>query len=56
VIEQNDRSLLSPVVKVIFSIKQNARIEPILVDLGKTDDSILGAEDPRKWALEDLAV
>ncbi|NDU85651.1 MAG: HD-GYP domain-containing protein [Ferrovum sp.] len=56
VIEQNDRSLLSPVVKVIFSIKQNARIEPVLVDLGKTDDSILGAEDPKKWALEDMAV
>ena len=55
VIGQTDQSLLTPRVKVFFSIKSNARITPELLDMSKSacKDKILSHEDPAKWDIQD---
>ncbi len=56
VIEQTEKSLLTPKVKVFFSIKSDARITPEILDLSKpaSTDKIVSHEDPAKWAIHDL--
>lgn len=56
VIDQSPGSLLTPVVKVFFSIKSKMYIEPEIVYLSKIGgrDEILGHEDPRRWDIHDL--
>ena len=56
VIVQSAASLLTPVVKVIFSTKSKTRIKPEIVHLAKIGgrDEILGHEDPRIWEINDL--
>ncbi|MBI3221973.1 MAG: HD-GYP domain-containing protein [Nitrosomonadales bacterium] len=51
VIEQTEKSLLLPKVKVFFSIKSNTRIVPEILDLSKplSKDKIVSHEDPAKW-------
>ncbi len=49
VVEQGKRSLLTPVVKVFFSLKQNSAIQPERIDLSKVRDAIEAAEDPEPW-------
>lgn len=52
VLEQSQSSLITPVVKVFFSTKSDAHILPEIVDLSKTIDSIVNAEDPVKWGFD----
>lgn len=52
VIQQSEKSLLTPLVKVFFSTKSNAPIPPELIDLGKSHEVIAGIEDPLKWGLD----
>lgn len=52
VLDQSDKSLLTPVVKVFFSTRSNTRITPELVDLAKSPDSIAGMEDSTQWAAD----
>lgn len=52
VLDQSDKSLLTPVVKVFFSTRSNTRIAPELVDLAKSPDSIAGMEDSTPWTAE----
>lgn len=56
VIEQTEKSLLTPKVKVFFSIKSDARITPEILDLSKPAcaDKIVSHEDPAKWAIHDM--
>lgn len=56
IIEQTTKSLLTPVVKVFFSIKSNARIPPEMLDLSKPacKDKIVSHEDPVKWSIRDI--
>lgn len=56
VIEQSEKSLLTPVVKIFFSIKSNARILHELMDLAKPacKDKILSFEEPAKWGIGDI--
>lgn len=56
VVEQSEKSLLTPLVKVFFSIKSNLRIVPEVVDLSLPDctDKIAGREDPDKWRFPDI--
>lgn len=49
VVEQGERSLLTPVVKVFFSLKQNSAVLPEKIDLSKVKDVIEGAEDSEPW-------
>jgi putative nucleotidyltransferase with HDIG domain len=56
VIEQSEKSLLTPVVKVFYSIKSNCRIVHELLDLAKPGckDKILAFEEPSKWGISDI--
>jgi putative nucleotidyltransferase with HDIG domain len=56
IIEQTGKSLLTPKVKVFFSIKSNVRIVPEILDLSKPacKDKITSHEDPAKWDICDI--
>ncbi|MDO9053901.1 MAG: HD-GYP domain-containing protein [Gallionella sp.] len=56
VIEQSEKSLLAPRVKVFFSIKSNCRIVTEITDLAHPAcrDKIESFEDPLKWHIHDL--
>lgn len=56
IVEQTAKSLLTPVVKVFFSIKSNGRIVPEILDLSKPAcrDKIVSHEDPEKWDIPDI--
>ena len=47
-------ALLTPTVKVFFSISSGTRIAPELIDLAQTGDQIVSREEPRDWGLTDL--
>ena len=52
VIEQTEKNLLTPIVKVFFSTKSNMPMQPEIIDLSHSADSILNAEDPQKWGFD----
>lgn len=56
VVEQSEKSLLAPRVKVFFSTKANARIPPEIIDLSRPGavEKIVGREDPSAWNFPDL--
>ena len=52
VLEQSSKSLLTPVVKVFFSTKSDAPIMPEMLDLGRSQETIISAEDPTQWGFD----
>jgi HD-GYP domain-containing protein (c-di-GMP phosphodiesterase class II) len=52
VIEQTDKSLLTPLVKAFFSTKSNEPIMPEMINLSRSQESIASAEDPAKWGFD----
>jgi HD-GYP domain-containing protein (c-di-GMP phosphodiesterase class II) len=52
VLEQSEKSLLTPVVKVFFSTTANTPLQPEIIDLAQSADSILNAEDPKIWRFD----
>ncbi len=56
VVEQSQKSLLSPIIKVFFSTKSKSRIKIELIDLSKPheQDSIVGHENPSAWGISDI--
>ena len=56
VIEQSEKSLLSPRVKIFFSTRANARIRAEVLDLSAPGcrDKIAQREDPAHWQFPDL--
>ncbi|MFA6119731.1 MAG: HD-GYP domain-containing protein [Sideroxydans sp.] len=52
VLEQTEKSLLMPIVKVFFSTKSNEPISPEMIDLSRSQESIASAEDPTKWGFD----
>jgi HD-GYP domain-containing protein (c-di-GMP phosphodiesterase class II) len=56
VMEQTEKSLLTPVVKVFFSTNINAPVFPELIDLSRAQDSIESIENPAKWKININAV
>lgn len=56
VVEQPEKSLLMPVVKVFFSIKSDCRILPEIMDLSRAGckDKIVSYEEPGKWGIADI--
>ena len=56
VVEQSEKSLLTPTVKVFFSTKSQAYIKPEVHVLSQpgTAEKIAGREDPNKWGLINL--
>ena len=57
VVDQTETSLLTPRVKVFFSIDSDRRLAPKLIDLSdsQADDEIVAHEDPADWQIGDLA-
>ncbi len=56
IVDQSEKSLLQPQVKVFFSTRSNARILPEIIQLGLPGKSlkIVSREDPAKWRIPDL--
>ena len=56
VIDQTEKSLLTPRVKVFYSTKAKTRIKPEIIDLShpKCPEKIAGREDPAKWKFPDI--
>jgi putative nucleotidyltransferase with HDIG domain len=56
ILEQGEKSLLQPRVKVFFSTRSTSRIRPEIIDLASSgaQDGIAGWEDPAKWNFKDL--
>jgi putative nucleotidyltransferase with HDIG domain len=56
VLDQSEKSLLAPKVKIFFSIKSNCRIVPEPLDLSNAGckDKIVSFEEPEKWGIRDL--
>jgi len=56
VIEQTNKSLITPRVKAFYSVKSELRITPEIVDLSSANanDKIVGREDPGQWNFHDL--
>lgn len=52
VIEQTEKSLLTPIVKAFFSTKSNEPIMPEILDLTKSPDSIANVEAAEKWGFD----
>lgn len=56
VLEQSEKSLLTPRVKAFFSTKAQTYIVPELIDLSRpeTTEKIVGREDAAKWGIKNL--
>jgi len=56
VVDQTEKSLLTPKVRVFFSVRSNTHIPPEVVDLSRPGcpDKLTGREDPGKWNFPDL--
>ena len=56
VVDQSEKSLLAPCVKVFYSTHSQARILPEIIDLSRPGchEKIAGREDPAKWNFPDL--
>lgn len=52
VVEQAEKSLLTPVVKAFFSTKSNEPFPPELINLSKSQERIVSEEDPVKWGFD----
>ena len=52
VLEQSQKNLLTPKVKVFYSLNAKTPLPPLLVDLAKVPDAITGMEDSSKWRAE----
>jgi len=56
VVEQSEKSLLAPRVKVFFSTKSQTYIVPELIDLSRPSitEKIVSREDAAKWGITNL--
>ncbi len=55
VVDHDPTNLLQPIVKVFFSLKSKMHIQPIVVNLDKTqNDRIVGCEDPAAYGFRHI--
>lgn len=55
VVDHNPTQLLQPIVKVFFSLKLKMHIEPVVIDLGKTEtDRVVSCEDPNTYGFRHI--
>lgn len=52
VLEQSEKGLLSPKIKMFFSTRSNAHIKPEVIDLSKSTDTIANLEDAQTWGFD----
>jgi hypothetical protein len=55
VIEQGEKSLLTPKIKVFFSTRSQAYLSPETIDLARSREKIAGREDGQKWGIQDTS-
>lgn len=55
VVEQGEKSLLTPKIKVFFSTRSQAYIAPETIDLSRSREKIAGREDGLKWGIQDTS-
>ena len=55
IVEQSEK-LLTPVVKVFFSVRSQAYIKPEIIDLShpRTSEKIASREDPERWGMHNI--
>lgn len=54
VTRQGEESLLTPEVKVFYSIRSATRVIPEVLDLAKSRERIVSPENPEGWGLSDI--
>jgi HD-GYP domain-containing protein (c-di-GMP phosphodiesterase class II) len=54
IVDQHDTALLTPRVKVFYSIAKSHRLPPRMIDLADGADEIESHEDPDTWGITDL--
>jgi putative nucleotidyltransferase with HDIG domain len=54
VIEQNEQTLLKPVVKVFFSTKSQTYIKPEVINLVRGHEKISGLENAENWGIQNV--
>lgn len=56
VVDQSEKSLLKPLIKVFYSTRSTTRLKPELIDLSRPGcpEKIASREDPSKWNFADL--
>jgi putative nucleotidyltransferase with HDIG domain len=56
IVEQSEKSLLTPAVKVFYSVTAMVRITPLVLDLAAPGctDRIVSREDPVTWGIADI--
>lgn len=54
VAEQNAQQLTAPMVKVFYSTKSNMPIPVQMLDLTKSNDKIVGRENPKTWGFKHI--
>lgn len=52
VLEQSEKSLMTPLIRVFFSIRANGYIPVEMIDMSKSADTIVSAENPEQWGLD----
>ncbi|HET6432454.1 HD-GYP domain-containing protein [Dyella sp.] len=51
VLVQGNSSSLNPIVRVLRALPSNDDLDPVVLDLQESDDTIVGIEDPTAWDL-----
>jgi HD-GYP domain-containing protein (c-di-GMP phosphodiesterase class II) len=54
VVEQNPKELIAPTVKIFFSTRSQMPMAPQLLDLSRSNDRIVGRENPAIWGFKHL--
>jgi putative nucleotidyltransferase with HDIG domain len=54
VVAQSEKSLVTPLVKVFFSAHSQMPMTPVVLDLSKSNDRIVGRENPQVWGFKHL--
>jgi len=52
VIQQAEKNILEPLVRVFYHSRQNYYIQPEVVDLSKSQDHVVSCEDYEKWNID----
>ena len=53
-VDQSAGKLLTPIVKVFYSVRSQSRVQPKLIDLGDGSDRIIAREEPEDWNFQGL--
>ena len=52
IVQQTEKNLLAPMVRVFYNSRQNYYIQPEIIDLSKSYDRVMSCEDYEKWHID----